>query len=140
MDMREIVRSERENTEIVQGIYAAFGRGDIPAILKVLSDDVEWYVTGPKEVSHAGVYRGKAQVQAWFAVVAQSLEMEAFEPQEFIAQHDKVAVMGFEKMRVKTTGRSVENRWMMMFQLHDGRIVKFFEFDDTAAVAAAFQA
>ena len=32
--------STQDNVKIVQGIYAAFGQGDIPAILNVLADDV----------------------------------------------------------------------------------------------------
>lgn len=32
------------NAQTVQEIYAAFGRGDIPAILEKLADDVRWEV------------------------------------------------------------------------------------------------
>ena len=28
--------------EVVQGIYSAFQRGDVPAILAAMSDDVAW--------------------------------------------------------------------------------------------------
>jgi ketosteroid isomerase-like protein len=31
-----------QNSKIVQEMYAAFGRGDVPAILQRLADDVEW--------------------------------------------------------------------------------------------------
>lgn len=34
--------------EIVQGVYAAFGKGDIPALLGALADDIEWTFPGPK--------------------------------------------------------------------------------------------
>ena len=30
------------NIATVQGIYEAFGKGDVPAILAVLADDVAW--------------------------------------------------------------------------------------------------
>jgi uncharacterized protein len=30
------------NIETVKGVYEAFGRGDIPAILEVIADDIEW--------------------------------------------------------------------------------------------------
>ena len=32
------------NQALVEGAYEAFGRGDIPAVLGILSDDVEWDV------------------------------------------------------------------------------------------------
>ncbi len=34
--------SEPENVQLIQSLYAAFGRGDIPALLEGLSDSVEW--------------------------------------------------------------------------------------------------
>jgi uncharacterized protein len=40
--------SERTNTDVVQQGYEAFGRGDIPAVLDLLTDDVEWIQQGPQ--------------------------------------------------------------------------------------------
>ena len=34
--------SEAENTRVVQDAYAAFGRGDIPALLGYFTDDIQW--------------------------------------------------------------------------------------------------
>ena len=31
-----------ENTKLVQDVYAAFGRGDIPAVVNMMSDDIDW--------------------------------------------------------------------------------------------------
>src|SRR5215212_9997948 len=39
--------SERTNTDVLQQGYEAFGRGDIPAVLDLLTDDVEWIQQGP---------------------------------------------------------------------------------------------
>jgi ketosteroid isomerase-like protein len=35
------------NLESVQAVYEAFGRGDVPAILGALADDVEWDQDAP---------------------------------------------------------------------------------------------
>ena len=131
--------SEQNNVQTVQQIYAAFGRGDIPAVLAALSDEIEWQVTGPREVSYAGARRGKPQVIEFFTVLAQTVDVERFEPQEFIAQDYTVAVIGVERLKIKATGRVAENRWVMVFTLREGRVVRFREYDDTAAVAAAFR-
>ncbi len=32
--------TEQENVQLIQELYAAFGRGDVPAILDQLTDDV----------------------------------------------------------------------------------------------------
>jgi hypothetical protein len=57
--------SAEENVKTVQEGYAAFGRGDVPAILELLTDDIEWIEPGPPDVIPvAGTYRGKDEV-AW---------------------------------------------------------------------------
>src|SRR2546422_10839033 len=46
---RSGIMAVQENTEIVKGIYEAFGRGDIPAILNSLADNIEWIVSGRED-------------------------------------------------------------------------------------------
>ena len=40
----------RTNAEVVQETYEAVGRGDIPALLDLLTDDVEWTFQGPSSI------------------------------------------------------------------------------------------
>ena len=129
--------SEQDNVRAVQAMFAAFGRGDIPAVLDALTDDVEWRLAGPTEVTYAGTRRGRDQVAEFFKVLGQASEFEVFEPQEYIAQGDKVVVLGHERQRVRATGQVAENDWAMVFTLRDGKIAKFRNYEDTAAVAAA---
>ena len=42
------------NAATVQGIYEAFGKGDVPAILDVLADDVEWEAWEDNSAVNAG--------------------------------------------------------------------------------------
>ena len=129
--------NEQDNTRVVQDLFAAFGRGDVPGVLDKLTDDVEWRLAGPTEVTYAGVRRGRDQVAEVLKLLAQSSEFEHFEPQEFIAQGEKVVVLGHERQRVKATGQVVDNDWAMVFTLREGKIAKFRNYEDTAAVAAA---
>ena len=131
--------SEQEQVQTVQQLYAAFGRGDIPTVLNTLTDDVEWEVAGPSQIAYAGVRRGREQVRQFFQVLGQSVDIQQFEPREFIAQGNHVVVLGFERLRVKSTGCIVDDHWVMVFTLRDGRVVRFREYIDTAAIAAAFE-
>ena len=56
---------------------------------------------------------------------------------DYIAQGDKVVVLGHERQRVKATGLTVENDFAMVFTIRDGKIARFRNYEDTAAVAAA---
>ena len=46
--------NEMTNTEIVQGMYAAFGRGDVAGVINALADDIEWVSPGPSVIPFAG--------------------------------------------------------------------------------------
>ena len=78
--------TEQKNVQLIQELYAAFGRGDVPAILDQLTDDVVWYDPGPPEVPHAGRYSGREGVGRFFARTDETLEIDEFAPTEFLAQ------------------------------------------------------
>ena len=86
--------SAEESVKTAQAGYAAFGRGDLPAILELLTDDIEWIEPGPADViPTAGTYRGKEEVAGFFAALGGNLEVHKFEPHKFIAQDDDVVVL-----------------------------------------------
>ena len=130
--------SERTNAEIVQQGYEAFGRGDIPALLDLLTDDVEWTLQGPSVSPFAGTRYGREGVAEFFSVLDETLEFEQFEPREFVAQGDTVVVVGFERSVSKATGHTIEQEWAHVYTLRDGKIAKGRYFEDTAAQVAAF--
>jgi len=130
---------EQENIRTVQEIYAAFGRGDIPALLGAVADDVEWSIAGPPEVPHAGKRRGREEVARFFPVLAETEEFLQFEPREYIAQGDQVVVLGFLRSRVRATGRTYDNEWAMVWTVKDGKVTRFRTYEDTAAERAAYQ-
>jgi uncharacterized protein len=129
--------SEAMNLETIQSAYAAFGRGDIQALLALIDPQVEWENPGPREVSWAGSFRGHDGVGTFFSALGTSVDFEAFEPQAFFAQGDRVVVLGTERARVKRTGKSFTNAWAHAFTLAGAKVVKFHEYGDSAAVAEA---
>jgi ketosteroid isomerase-like protein len=130
--------NERENTDTVKLLYAAFGRGDKATLVEGFADDVEWQIAGPAAIPICGSRHGREQVAQFFTVLADTLETQQFEPREFIAQDDTVVVLGHERQRARSTGRSYEGDWVQVFTLRDGKVVKYREYFDTAAALAAF--
>ncbi|MEO7658452.1 MAG: nuclear transport factor 2 family protein [Pyrinomonadaceae bacterium] len=131
--------SEKANLEIMKEAYAAFARGDIPVVLSVEDPDTELEIAGPREIPWAGSFRGHNGAKEYFAAIEAEADFDAFEPHTFLAQGDKVVVLGFEKVCSKRTGRSYENHWVHAFTLAGGKIIKFREYSDTATVASAFR-
>ena len=137
--MQERPGVEEQNVRTIQELFAAFGRGDVAAVMDSLAEDVEWWTAGPAAIPFAGSRRGPEQVGEFFAALAGSMEHEAFEPREFVAQGDTVIVVGHERVRVRATGRVVENPWVMVFTLRYGRVARYRAFEDTHAMAEAFR-
>ena len=130
---------ESQNTKIVQDAYAAFGRGDVPAILAHLADDVVWvpvYGAGP-EVPTAGERRGKAAVGEFFHRVAANVHFSRFEPREFVATGDTVVALGHYAATTPRGGRFASD-FAMAFTLRNGKVTRFQEFCDSAAINAAY--
>lgn len=126
------------NTQTVQALFAAFQRGDVDRVLGMLAEDVEWSSGGPPEIPYAGTYCGREAVARFLATLDAELDYERWEPKEFIAEGDIVAVVGEERWRAKRTGKVVANPWVLVLTLRDGKVTRFRNFEDTAAVAAAF--
>jgi ketosteroid isomerase-like protein len=129
--------SEQTNVRVVQQAYEAFGRGDIPAVLDALTDDVQWTFQGSPVIPFAGTFRGRQGIAGFFSVLDETLEFEQFEPRGFVAQGETVVVLGYERSVAKTTGRSFEQEWAHVYTLRDGKIATGRFFEDTAAEADA---
>ena len=122
----------------VQAAYADFGRGDIPALLERLTDDVVWTTPGEgTAIPSAGRLQGKAQVGQFFQGVNSSLEFHEFNPSEFISQGDVVVALGTWDATVRGTDVRIKDGFAMVFRLRDGKIADFREYSDTRRYAEA---
>lgn len=130
--------NEQANVQLVQQAYAAFGRADIDGILQTLSDSVDWFIPGPADVvPFVGHRRGPQEVAAFFAALASTQTAERFEPLEFIASGNRVVVLGAQRWRVHSTGRTYEDDWVHLITVDGGKIAAFVEYHDTEAEASA---
>jgi ketosteroid isomerase-like protein len=133
--------AEQENVRVVRDAYAAFQRSDIPGLLEMLSDEIDWWIPGsPEQIPVSGRVSGREAVGSFFAKLDETQEFTHFEPQEFIAQGDKVVVSGNYKGRTRTAGREFDIDWLHVFTVRDGRVTALREYSDTAALADAHRA
>ncbi|MCA1613272.1 MAG: nuclear transport factor 2 family protein [Acidobacteria bacterium] len=132
--------SGRSNVEVVQNLFAAFGRADIPGVLALLAGDVAWVFPGPPSIPFAGERNGHAGATEFFTALGGAVEFEQFEVRELVAQGDKVVALGFERGRGRASGRTFENHWALVFTVRGGKVTHFRSYEDTAALAEAFRA
>ncbi len=130
---------EQDNTNLVQQAYGNFQRGDIPGVLGLLSEDVEWETPETEEMPFASMYRGVEEVGQFFSTLDEVQEVLQFEPTEFVAQNDKVVALGHYAWLVKATGKEFHSDFAHVFTVRDGKVTRFQEYTDTAAANAAFR-
>lgn len=125
----------------VADLYAAFGRGDIPAILDALADDVAWERwddnTAQREgVSHLQPRTGRDGVAEFFALVGE-LDFHAFEIRGLAAGDDLVVADVLIDVTLPSGGR-VRDEELHLWRLDaEGRICAMRHYVDTAKHIAA---
>ena len=118
---------------VVQEVYAAFGRGDVAAILERVAADVDWEFVGSPALAYAGKRTDHAGVAAFFADVASTDAIQVFEPREFIDAGGHVTVLGWEEVAAGDTNKPFATEWMHLFSVTDGKITRWRGFFNTAA-------
>lgn len=131
----------RGATEVVQEVYAAFVRKDLPAILRLQAEDAEWSVAASKdEIPWAGPLSGEQGVAEFLRLLAEWLAAEQFEIRNYLSSGEIVVALGYQRGHVRPTGRSYEFDFVHVWRVRDGRIASFRVYYDTAYVASVLRA
>jgi len=133
--------SEPKNLQSLQRAYKAFAAGDISVLLSLLTDDVAWsFPPSSAEIPWAQhAWKGRDGVAQGFKTMAEGVEIQVFEPDEFIVGQDSVVVLGHERSKMRKTGRPFEANWAAVFTFRDGLICRYREYHHTSALDAAFR-
>lgn len=123
------------NIQTVKDFFAAIGGGDREALLRLVADDIEWIIPGT-DWPLAGTYRGHAGLADVLETASSSIETST-EPREFVAQGNRVLVIGFARGRIKATNRTFEDDWIFAITVRDGKLTRIREYIDTQALARA---
>jgi uncharacterized protein len=128
------------NVQTIQALYAAFGKGDVPSILALATEDAEFSFAGASPaVPWHGPWRGPSGITRFFGVVAEGVEFRTFEPLSFAAGTDAVAVRLHLTYQVRGSGRVVDEHQVHWWTLRDGKVCGLVHFEDTAQVIAAIK-
>jgi ketosteroid isomerase-like protein len=115
------------NAKVVEQAYSAFGRGDIPALLALLDDDVEW--TSPRTLPQGGEYRGKAEVVKFFEAVGGAWSDLALDV-ERVGEAGGDLVVGVVRADGRRNGKAAGYGATQLFSVRDGKIARFREYVD----------
>jgi ketosteroid isomerase-like protein len=128
-----------DSVDVVRGVYEAFGRGDVAAVLGAMADDVEWREA--EGMPYGGVYRGgQAVAENVFGPITRDVSKFAVSPEEFIGSGDTVAVVVRYTGTGQATGKQLDLPVVHVWDVRDGKIARFRQFIDTAMFVAVVPA
>src|SRR5471032_819562 len=130
--------STEENVRIVKDFFAAMGGGDKQGLLALAAENIEWIIPG-EGWPLAGTHRGHAELAAVLQKASEEVEMTYPVSPEFVAQGDRVLVVGVATGKIKATNRSFKDNWVFDITVRGGKVTKIREYIDTQALARASQ-
>jgi ketosteroid isomerase-like protein len=128
--------SIEENIQIVKDIFAAIGSGDKQGLLALVAEDIEWVIPG-EDWPLAGTHRGHAGLAKVLQKASEEVEMTYPKPPEFVAQGDRVLVVGVATGKIKATNRTFKDEWVFAITVRNGKLANIREYIDTQALALA---
>src|ERR1700761_4457387 len=130
--------SIEKNVQVVKDFFAAIGSGDRQRVLALVAEDIEWIVPG-EDWPLAGTHRGHMGLADVLKKASEEIEMTYPKPPEFVAQGDRVLVVGVATGKIKATNKTFEDHWVFDITVRNGKLTKIREYIDTQALARASQ-
>jgi uncharacterized protein len=130
--------STDKNVQTVKDFFAAIGRGDREGLLALVAEDIEWIIPG-EDWPLAGTHRGHAGLTYLLQRASETVETSYPKPPEFVAQGDRVLVIGIARGKIKATNKTFEDYWVFAITVRNGKVTNIREYVDTQALARASQ-
>ncbi|CAN5856120.1 nuclear transport factor 2 family protein [soil metagenome] len=119
----------QENVAIVQGLYAAFGRGDLAAVREKMDSGIEWYEAENFPYDDGNPYFGPDGV---YARLTDDWEEFGEEVRSVLDAGEHVVSIGCYTGTYKPTARSVWAQFVHVWTVKDGIVTAFEQYTDTA--------
>ena len=123
---------------LVKKLYGAFGKKDIDTIIDHLAGQLVWRFDAPSLIPYAGEHDTPEKVREGFSAPGKVPRDYALRTDEFIAQDDKVIMVGGYGATVTATGKSFDLPLVHVWTIQNGKVKRFVNFTDTAKVAEAY--
>jgi uncharacterized protein len=128
-----------DNVEFMQGLYEAFAKGDIPTVLSAMDPGIEW-----NEAEHFTFWPGRpfigpeAVVEGVFVRIPATFgDTFRIEITRFLDGGPVVVMQGRYKGIVQATGKDFDAQVIHVWDIADGKLVKFQQYTDTWQAAEA---
>lgn len=133
--------AKEKDVELVQNLYAAFAKGDVPAVLQKFDLNIEWNEAENFPYADGNPYIGpQAVLKGVFARLGAEWEYWNLTEQTFYeANSGEIIVTGRYKAKNKMTSKEINVQFVHMWTLNDGLVTKFQQYVDTYQTVQAMK-
>ena len=126
----------QENIAFVRGLYEAFARGDVPAVLAGFDENIEW--NEAEGMPYGGQYHGpQAVAENVFAPITDDFDDFSVTPDEILADGERVVSLVTYRGTGKESGKALEMLAAHAWTVRDGKVTNFHLLGDPAPVNRA---
>jgi ketosteroid isomerase-like protein len=128
----------RFDSRTVKQIYSSFGRGDIPAVLDSLADNVAWEAWADNTAARAGVpwlapRHGKAGAAEFFGLIGPVLVVKEFRLLSMMDGGEQIAAEFEIECEVPSTGGHYRDEEVHLWTFDAaGKVIRVRHYTDTA--------
>jgi len=125
--------------DLLRGLYEAFGRGDIAAVLGAMDPAISWHQAegNPYKVDGGAWIGPNAIVENLFVKLGTEWDGFTVTPARFSESGDRVIVEGRYTGTYKATGKSIDAQFCHIWNVKDGKVTAFQQYTDTAQFQGA---
>ncbi|GAA1933306.1 hypothetical protein GCM10009837_68860 [Streptomyces durmitorensis] len=124
--------------DVVQSFLEAFWVGDFDTAASLVAEEAVWHVDGDPGVPPTGLRHGRHRVRQWTDVFPGAFEPRGGSVLTTVAQGEDVIVCGRFHFLIRPTGKVIQGDYVMRFTVRDGHIARYQMFEDSLALANAF--
>ena len=115
-----------QDVAFVRDLYEAFDRGDVPAILGALDDDVSW--NSPTVLPHGGIAHGPEEVSGFFQRLSDRWDDFEVDARDYVGDGGRVCVIG--RATGILGGVKTAYGFVHCLDVGDGAVKRFHEYVD----------
>jgi ketosteroid isomerase-like protein len=127
------------NMDVVRGLYDAFAKGDVPAVLDAMDPNIEWREAENNPYKMDGqAWVGPDQItQELFMKLMSDWEGFTVTPNTFHDAGNTVIVEGRYTAKHNSTGKNLDAQFCHVWTIAGGKLAKFQQYADTAQLQGA---
>ncbi|KOG41831.1 nuclear transport factor 2 family protein [Streptomyces decoyicus] len=129
-----------ETRSVVDEFYRRLGSGAIDDLADLFADHVEWHIYGAEEIPWTGRRTTREEAAEFFQTLPRHLQAVEFAVSRILVDGDDAVALGHMEQIVKATGKAFVSPFAFHFTVEGGKITRYVTFEDSLALARAFQA